>query len=613
LVALVACLPGGAGDLDFERGELAQFKDCEELRGELQRRALREAESRSYLAVTGGTFTRAGFVAGEPGGVSPTNNQERGVDEADIFKWDDGAVFALHGTDLVIADSTGVLSSTRMTGQPYELHVDGPRVLVMAHSDRGEVKEHFASAPDRDAGMPVVEATVLDVSDRSAPKIVRQILFEGSIIGTRRIGDSVHIVSKATLGGPAVDEEPDGEEHWLTQRTRTIEAAGIDQWLPSYYDKTNGEVRRSSCKDTFVSGSGAGDDAVTVYTLSLSGSASDSVETTTIIGDGAELYASPKSLVVALPGNETVGESFQEDRAAPVSSQVTWVHRFSLANGEPRYRASGRVKGWILNQFSISEHKGVIRVATMTGDQGSDNAASHVFILRESNKEKKLLSGEGSRSNFLKEVGAVRDIAVGEDLYAARFQGDVGYLVTFRETDPLWTLDLSNPENPRLLGELMVPGYSTYLHPIEGGKLLAVGRGDRREGGIKLSLFDVSDLARPTVVEEEVVGDERAVSEALEDHRAFNWMPQHRLLALPVRTARANGLSVYEVSGTRGLKYQGRVTHHDLSESGRATIRRSLTVGDQIWVYSSAGITVSDVSSLETLVAIDLPDAALVR
>ena len=160
LAATVACFPGAEeGALDFQRGEFAQFEDCNALQSELQRRALREAESWSYLAVTGGVFTPPGHAASEPGDVSPTNNQERGVDEADFFKWDDGAVYALHGKELVIADTSGVLSTTPLEGTPYEMHVDGGRVLVMARGVRSEVKEHFAEAPDRDTSMPVTRAT----------------------------------------------------------------------------------------------------------------------------------------------------------------------------------------------------------------------------------------------------------------------------------------------------------------------------------------------------------------------------------------------------------------------------------------------------------------------
>ncbi len=610
MVTAAACFPGADLGLDFDQGELAQHKNCDELRSSLQARALSEAEAVSYLAITGGTVSRPGFTASEPGDTSPTNNQERGVDEADFFKYDGGAVYALHGGNLVIADESGVLSSTPLPGA-YEMHVDGARALVMAHSSRAAVKEHFAAAPERDADLPVVLATLFDISDRTAPTVVRELLFEGEVLGTRRVGDDIYLVTKALLGGPQEAAEPSGDEHWLATRKRAVESAGIDTWMPSFYDKTQNKVERCSCSDAYLSGAAKGDDAVTVYGLSLSGGSADKVETTTIFGDGAQLYASTKSLVVALPAEETVGESFQGETSESGPAQVTWLHRFALNKGEARYRASGRVKGWILNQFSLSEHEGYLRVATMTGTKGASDAASHVYVLDQRSKDKELFTAGGEQASFLKEVGRLTDIGVGEDLYAARFQGDVGYLVTFRETDPLWTIDLSDPENPELLGELMVPGYSTYLHPIEGGHLLAVGRGGRGDNGVKLSLFDVRDLTRPSAVEEEVVGGDGATSDALGDHRAFNWMESHRRLAIPFRNGAVDGLNIYKVTTNDGFRFQGRVDHADMSTSGRPSIRRSLTAGDKLWALSSAGITVTDVNTVETLVAIDLTDGAL--
>lgn len=612
MVAASACFPGADLGLDFDHGELTQFQDCEELQTSLQQQAIGEAEARSYLAITGGSYSRPGFKVTEPGDTSPTNNQERGVDEADFFKYDGGDVFAIQNGRMTIADESGVLSTIALQGIAYEMHVDGDRAMVMARSSRAEVKEHFTAAPDRAEDMPVFSATLFDISDRTQPKLVRELLFEGEMIGTRRIGDDVYLVTKALLGGPKEAEEPDGEEHWLTTRRRVVEQAGVDAWLPSFYDKTQGKVERCSCKNAFLSGAATGDDAVTVYTVSMSGSASDRVETTTIFGDGAEVYASTESLVVALPAEETVGESFQGESSSSGPEQVTWLHRFALdAGAGAKYKASGRVKGWILNQFSISEHRGYLRVATMTGTFGGNDAASHVYVLDQRDKDREHFSSGGNQSDFLLEVGVVRDIAVGEDLYAARFQGDIGYLVTFRETDPLWTIDLSNPENPKVLGELMVPGYSTYLHPIDGGLLLAVGRGDRREPGVKLSVFDVQDLTNPTVVEEQVLGDGSAVSDVLEDHRAFNWMADHSRLAMPLRNNSIDGLAVFKVSESRGLQFQGRIEHHDMANSGSASIRRSLTVGDKLWALSGAGITLSDVESMDTLVAIDLPDGPL--
>jgi hypothetical protein len=646
------CLPGQDGALDFAAFEMRSFDDCDELEAHLKDRASQKAQLQSVAAISGSAWSPAGFSDNTPGDTSATNNQEQGVDEADVFKVDDRYAYALHGGKLVIAGAEGegsgerfqiangrVLSQTPIQGQPFEMHLAGDKVMILARTERTELEERFQSAAvARDKDVPVFKAALYDVSDRTSPKLLREVLLEGQHLASRRIDNKVHIVTQAMLGGPALDEAPAGGERWLTARRNSIRAARIDSWLPSYYDvkyqggQASTDVERCSCRDTWQSPSADGDDLLAVYTLDLA-DAEKSVTTSAVIGEGGHVYASTKQLVVGFPdqgkkapqrvqtpddfeddpfADDPFGDNedaFAEDFAD--DGKITYLHQFNIrTDGKIAYGGSGQVDGWILNQFSISEHEGILRVATMNGEIGAGDARSNVFTLKSTRKaSQSYQSDEGASGSFLKVIGELRNIAPNEDLYSTRFRGDIAYLITFRETDPLWTIDLSDPTEPRVLGELMVPGYSTYIHPISDSRILAVGRGGwQDDNGVKLSLFDVGRLSAPSVVDEHVIGDQSTTSEALEEHRAFNYMSKYGILALPIQQGGNANLQLWRVRTNASFVLEGVLDHGSMAQRGNSVVRRSLLSGRYLWALSEAGLSITDMESLDTVARIDLED-----
>ncbi len=632
----INCFPGADGALDFNAFEMRSFDDCNALESHLKERASQKASAQSVAAISGSVWRPAGFEQNTPGDTSATNNQERGVDEADVFKVDDRFAYALHGGNLVIAQAEGqgsgerfqvsdghLVSETPIEGEAFEMHLSGDRVMIIARTQRREIEERFQARPiSRSADKPVFKAVLYDVSDRSKPTLLREVILEGEHLSSRRINSKIYIVSKALLGGPEPEATPSGGERWLTARRNNIRSASLDAWLPSVYDiKYDGteaktDVQRCSCKSTFQSPSATGDDLIAIYTLDIQ-DGNKSITTSAVIGEGGHVYASTDTLVVAFPGEdarrarriETDEDEFDDSfNESPDSEQVTHLHQFEINNGKIAYEGSGQVDGWILNQFSLSEYNNVLRVATMTGERGQSNARSHVFTLKSERKSFESYSTKNTIKNYLSILGEVRDIAPDEDLYAAHFQGEIGYLITFRETDPLWTIDLSDPKNPEVLGELMVPGYSTYIHPISNNRLLAVGRGGWVEDeGIKLSLFDVSRLSAPTDLHEHVVGDQNTMSEALTEHRAFNYMPDYKTLALPIKQTTNDSLQLYRVENSRFI-FQGTVNHRNMAEAGNWTVRRSLLSGKYLWALSEAGISITNMDNQNTVAEIDLRD-----
>ena len=303
----------------------------------------------------------------------------------------------------------------------------------------------------------------------------------------------------------------------------------------------------------------------------------DPIDTDAILSDGRTVYASPTSLYVA-----TERWDARPDGSRPLPETSTAIHRFDIASPtQTHYRGSGTVAGVLLNQWSLSERDGVLRVASTEQPLwwGGPRTESETAV-----------TTLGARGGALVQLGRVGGLGKGERVYAVRFVGDIGYVVTFRQIDPLYTLDLSAPSRPVVRGELKIRGYSAYLHPVGDDLLLGIGQDATDEGqvlGAQASLFDVSDLRRPRRLDAFSLG--KAWSEAEHDHRAFLWWPRTRLAAIPVGAAGEgafSGLLGLRV-GRTGITETGRVSHPG-QETGGAGIRRSVVVGETLYTVSEA-------------------------
>jgi uncharacterized secreted protein with C-terminal beta-propeller domain len=290
---------------------------------------------------------------------------------------------------------------------------------------------------------------------------------------------------------------------------------------------------------------------------------------------------------------------------------TTALHKFDISDpGQTVYKGSGQVSGYLLSQWALSEYNGKLRVASTSTDMPSwftgdprTESESFVTVLEE-------------QSGKLAQIGRVGNLGRGERIYSVRFIDDVGYVVTFRQVDPLYTIDLSQPSNPRVIGELKIPGYSAYLHPLGDNLILGVGQDATDEGrvlGTQVSVFDVSNLARPERLQHKTIG--QGWSEAEYDHHAFLYWPKTQLAVLPVQAAfiddRGTQQGFSGAIGYRidrgGIKQVGTVVHlgdgaqpqpEGISYPWGAQIRRSVVVGDTLYTVSEQGLKASSLSSL---------------
>ncbi len=281
------------------------------------------------------------------------------------------------------------------------------------------------------------------------------------------------------------------------------------------------------------------------HVISLNLNTNDVVEKSFMLGSSQTMYVSKNNIFLAsahYPYYPLLYRN-QGDVSSLNDQETTILHKISITTGDVSYIAQGEVPGHILNQFSMDEHNGFFRIATTVGNNWGEETQSsnNIYILDEN----------------LKQVSQIENIAPGESIYAARFLGDRAYLVTFVQVDPLFTIDLSDPYNPRILGELKIPGYSEYLHPLDENHIIGIGKevdpsidADKVHTpgaiyytailGLKLAIFDVSDIENPVEEAKIVIGDRGTDSPALYDHKAFLFDREKELLVIPV--------SLYEIT-----------------------------------------------------------------
>ncbi|GIG60117.1 hypothetical protein Lfu02_44890 [Longispora fulva] len=544
-------------------------------------------DARAAEAAPGAAGVPAAPKQGED--YSGTNTNEKDVDEPDLVKTDGKRIVTVAGGSLRVVD----VASRKVTGElkledygADELLLSGDRVLVLSHGGWSQPLAKAAVPDQQSLGSTI---TLVDLS--GAPRVAGTLSVDGSYLDARQVGSTVRVVVRSA---PRVVFSYDQRNLTPDQRVEAnrtlIDRSGPDEWLPRYRLDVDGATStgRVDCAQVSRPEVYSGASMLTVYSLDLAARTLGSGDPTTVVADGDTVYGTGSSLYIAnddrwrvwfWAGRDGVGRTPPRDR--------TQIFQFDTSKpGRPVYVASGEVPGWLLNQYSLSEFDGRLRVAT-TSDQriwgGTERGASHsgVYVLRRKGAD-------------LAEVGKVDGLGRGERIYAVRFVGPTGYVVTFRQVDPLYVLDLRRPEEPKVTGELTISGYSAYLHPAGDGRLIGVGQEASEQGrvqGTQVSLFDVKDPAKPWRLAQYVLAG--AYSEAEFDPHAFLYWPKTGLLVIPV----------YARSGPGGVALALKVAGSSVTELGRVTldsgqIRRSLVIGETLWTVSEAGLKASDLSTM---------------
>lgn len=550
---------------------------------------------------------------------SQTNTQVAGVDEADLVKTDGQYIYQVSGKRLLIvkavpASEMELVSEIRVADNNYtprEIYLDNNYLVLIGQLD--EYNPIFEPYPLENGklycppvySMSVTRAQVYDISERFNPKKLREVDLEGGYLSSRKIGSSLYLVSDRSI------------YLYGAQNEETL--------LPHYRDSAAGAGMSSIGYDQICYFPGCiYPGYILVAGLNITDN-SQAVEVESYLGNGENIYASPSRLYVALSKYD-YQSPVVKDSAAPSDDYMrsqTIIHAFNLEGGKVSYSTQGTVPGTIINQFSMDACDGYFRIATTTGEvwrTGEHTSRNNIYVLDQD----------------LKMVGRLEGIAPGEKIYSTRFVGSRAYMVTFRKVDPFFVIDLSNPKNPAILGKLKIPGYSDYLHPYDENHVIGFGKdtiiakggedGQAFYQGMKLALFDVSDVENPVEMSRQVIGDRGTDSELLTNHKALLFSKEKNLLAFPVKVMEIDdkesrpsgswpaygsfafqGAYIYQIDLQNGLLYRGRITHlseDDYAKAGdywyesEKNIRRIIYIGNDLYTLSDGMIQANNMTNL---------------
>jgi len=606
LVALVSLAsfdnkdPSGPGDIGPDSGKiLRQFSSQQELSDFIKENL--EVNNNMAYKTSGGFWDGLGGMfkggtsdvmmetatavgdssGGGAGDYSTTNIQVEGVDEADIVKNDGKYIYVVSGNKIIIleafpAENMKILSEIKLETSVSDIFINDDKLVAFGG---------YGGYYGREGGV-TSEVLIYDISDKENPVLDKEIKLEGNYVNSRMIGDYVYIISNKYVNY----NNPEPPVYYLDGVKEEIKVSDIyyfDYPDTSYVfssisviDLDDGEFNSEvyltgGSSNIYVSQNNiylthlkrasfeeyAEEIAEEVYFPLLSNEYDEKIKKVLDSDDALHIKLADMRKIVdeyvkVLDSREIADFSKEladrlEDFEIEVEkeSEKTIVHKINIDKKDIEYKAVGEVPGRVLNQFSMDEHKGNFRIATTTGQisRSGGSSLNHLYILDED----------------LEIIGKVEDLAKGEKIYSARFMGDRAYIVTFKKVDPLFVIDVSDPKDPEVLGYLKITGYSDYLHPYDENHIIGIGKETiaSEQGdfawyqGVKVSLFDVSDVSNPIEKAKIEIGDRGTDSEALRNHKAVLFDKEKNLLVLPIQ--------LYEVDES---KYAGEIRNNAYGE-----------------------------------------------
>jgi len=505
---------------------------------------------------------------------STTNVQVEGVDEADIVKTDGEYIYLVKSNTIYIVKASDLKIENKLIldeddddFMPEEIFVNKDKLVVLGtnyiYDDDDEDDEYdhdyYYSYYRYNNSKTVTEAVVVDISNKNKPKEERRVTLDGYYVNARMIGDNVYFISNKSVY--YYDEDCDD-----------------DDILPVYKDSVKSkDVVTIPAEDIIYFGGTRNYTYMLVGGFNVNDKKEASVET--IFGASDTVYANSENLYIV------------QEKYTSLGNTKSVIYKFGLNGSKISLKAKGSVKGYLNNQFSMDEYEGNLRVATTSDVTGISK--NQVYVLDEN----------------LEKIGALRNMAIDEEIYSVRFIGKIGYVVTYKEIDPLFVIDLSDPTNPEIKGELKIPGYSSYLHPYDETHIIGIGYNTETNnwGGtvnknMKMSMFDVSDLENPKEVFNIDIGDEYAYSEITSNHKALFYNKDKNLIGFPVTFGKRyyddskSGFVIYKIDLDNGFKVYGEIT--DKTDYNNQP-ERVIYIGDNLYTIFEDEIDSYDLETLK--------------
>lgn len=514
---------------------------------------------------------------------SDTNIQVAGVDESDNVKVaDDGYIYRIHnnqiriikGFPIVELSETATIKFPDENFYPTGIYVQNGKLVVLGSTWKMLNAQKIQPATNAKMASPMgaiwwggylpqvsqTRAFIFDVSDHTNPKQIRDVAIDGDYLDSRRIGDDLYFVARTY---PRYYMNPLGGEKAWTMKTTDILPTIIDTNKKGKITTRTMSVNDLSYFPEFVE-----PDYVVVTSLNLQ-NPDKAITTKAYLGAGELVYSSLNNLYLSASKYNFGGTN----DAVPQDTVSTQIFKFNIDKGAVNFSAAGEVAGTALNRFSMDEKGDYFRIATTTQNwaNGTNASTNSLFVL----------------DKTMQTVGKIENLAKGERIYSTRFMGNRCYIVTFKQVDPLFAIDLSVPEKPFVAGELKIPGYSEYLHPYDENHLIGFGHDATTFNngssdvsiplGLKMALFDVTNMNEPKELYNVKIGDKGTSTPLTYDAKALYWDAEKKLFGFPVDlhelpkgSDNANpssygnpvwqGAYIYEVTPTKGFDLKAKLS-----------------------------------------------------
>lgn len=573
------------GEKEEVKNDLPRFKDIEELKSVLKKvnndqdRFLIEDEAISLESVTISTADKS-TNSSQSKDYSTTNTQVENVDEADIVKTDGNYIYYTSNNKVYIIKADGLkkvseieIKEENKNFYPREIYINKDKLILLGNSNEYEkakqnYEEDVYTNYTRVSTVNMAEAIVYDIKDRENPKQIRRVGLDGNYTNSRMIGDNIYFISNK-----------------YANYYKNMEDYEI---LPILKDTAvSNDIKRAEVTDIAY----FEDSESYTYMLVAGFNINNNEEASTEIFFGASdiVYASQNNLYIA---QVNYGRYYNS------SESKTIIYKFNLDESKIILQCKGEIKGNLNNQFSMDEYEGNLRVATTLGFD--DESTNQLYVL----------------DKDLKEIGKIENMANGEKIYSVRFIGKVGYIVTFKQIDPLFVIDLSDPTNPEVKGELKIPGYSSYMHPYDETHIIGIGYNTKTNsnGGVttttlKMSMFDVSDLENPKEMFNVSIGDYSSYSNVLYNHKQLFYNKQRNLIGFPVTLREydyrndKDAFIVFEIDLENGFKKHGEILQ---KINYLNNIDRAIYIDNTLYTLSEKQIIAYDLNTFEQLNKLEL-------
>jgi inhibitor of cysteine peptidase len=505
-----------------------------------------------------------------------TNIQVAGVDEGDIVKNDGKYAYVISATGESVfiiqaypAESARILSEIESAGTFVGLYIQEDRLIML------EQVYYFEGGYQRSNYMysssPLINIKVFDIANRSSPVLDNEAVLGGNYLTSRLIDSTLYVIGNQYI------------LQWENESQLPVP-------LESLYFIESGEDEAY---------------AITSFlTIDIEEAGSVPSIMGIVMASSNNIYVSTDNLYITHMKSQP--DTGLLDGAENVYVEKTVIHRIGIQGQDLKYKARGEVPGRVLNRYSMDEYNGNFRIATTKGWSWS--------------------SGEGQSKNIvsvldmaLETTGILDNIAPGEQVYSARFMGAKCYLVTFRQVDPFFVIDLHDANNPEILGELKIPGYSSYLHPYDENHIIGLGKNGSL---IKLALFNVTDVKNPTELDSVTVGSSYSDSPALDDPHAFMFSREKNLLVIPItgydynRERSTSGAYVFDISPENGITQKGHVDHetgnpdeydyYGYNYYSSNQVKRSFIIEDVLYTVSDTMMKANAIDGLGELAVVEL-------